>query len=194
MIVRVSLLLFAVVPMVLIARSAPADEPQPVPATVLDHSLKSIDGQEISLTKFKGRVLLLVNTASQCGYTPQYEGMQTIYEKYKDQGFEVLAFPANEFGGQEPGSDSEIKSFCTQRYKTTFPLFAKIVVKGEGKHPLYRFLTEEETNPQCPGEVSWNFTKFLVDRQGKVIARFEPGDEPEGEKVTKAIELAIAAK
>lgn len=184
------LLLFALVALV---RVAPADEPKK-PTSVLDVTAKSIDGQEVNLAQYKGKVLLIVNTASQCGYTPQYKGLQTIYETYKDQGFEVLAFPANEFGAQEPGSNDEIKTFCATRYKTTFPLFGKIVVKGEGIHPLYRFLTGKDTNPKFGGDIPWNFTKFLVDRQGNVIARFEPKDAPESEAVTKAIETALANK
>jgi glutathione peroxidase len=174
-------------------RVAPGDEPKK-PTSVLDVTAKSIDGQDVNLSQYKGKVLLIVNTASQCGYTPQYKGLQTIYETYKDQGFEVLAFPANEFGAQEPGSNDEIKTFCTTRYKTTFPLFSKIVVKGEGIHPLYRFLTGKDTNPKFGGEIPWNFTKFLVDRQGNVIARFEPKDAPESENVTRAIESALANK
>jgi glutathione peroxidase len=120
--------------------------------------------------------------------------MQAVYEKYKDKGLEVLAFPANEFGGQEPGSNEEIKTFCTMRYRTTFPLFAKIVVAGEGKHPLYQYLTAKETNPKSAGDIPWNFTKFLVDRDGRVIARFEPKDAPESAAVAQAIEAALAAK
>jgi glutathione peroxidase len=138
-------------------------------------------------------VLLLVNTASLCGYTDQYAGLESIYEKFKNRGFAVLAFPANEFGQQEPGTDAEIKSFCSSKYNVTFPLFAKIVVKGEGIHPLYQFLTSAETNPSFAGEIPWNFTKFLVNRKGEVIARFEPDDEPESTKVIGAIEKALAA-
>jgi glutathione peroxidase len=136
-------------------------------------------------------VLLIVNTASQCGFTPQYEGMESIYEKYKGQGFKVLAFPANEFGHQEPGSDAEIKSFCSSNYHVTFPLFSKIVVKGKGIHPLYHFLTSPETDPKFSGPIPWNFSKFLVNRKGEVIARFQPDDEPESPKVTQAIETAL---
>lgn len=164
------------------------------PDSVLDFTAKANDGRDVDLSTYKGDVLLIVNTASQCGYTPQYEGLQAIYERYKDRGFQVLAFPANEFGGQEPGSDAEIRQFCTSRYNVTFPLFAKIVVKGEGQHPLYRFLTSPETNPEFGGEIPWNFTKFLVDRQGRVIARFEPKDRPESPEVTSAIEQALAEK
>lgn len=164
------------------------------PKSVHDVTVKTIDGQEVKLDQYKGKVLLIVNTASQCGYTPQYQGMQSVYEKYKDKGLEVLAFPANEFGGQEPGSNEEIKSFCTMRYRTTFPLFAKIVVDGSNKHPLYQFLTAKETNPKFAGDIPWNFTKFLVDRNGQVIARFEPKDAPESAAVTQAIEAALSTR
>lgn len=177
--------------LMVVARVSRADGAKP--ATVLDHTVKSIDGQDVKLDQYKGKVLLIVNTASQCGYTPQYKGLQAVYEKYKGQGFEVLAFPANEFGGQEPGTDPEIKAFCSHNYKTTFPLFAKTVVKGEGKNPVYQFLTSKATNPKFGGEIPWNFAKFLVDRDGNVIGRFEPGDAPEAEKVTKAIDEALKA-
>jgi glutathione peroxidase len=162
------------------------------PDSVLGFTVTSNDGQDVDLSTYKGDVLLIVNTASQCGYTPQYEGLQQLYETYKDRGFQVLAFPANEFGMQEPGTDAEIRAFCTSRYNVTFPLFAKIVVKGEGQHPLYQFLTSQQTNPSFAGEIPWNFTKFLVDRQGHVVARFQPKDEPQSPEVIAAIEKALA--
>lgn len=173
-----------------VAAFAQAEEPD----SVLDFTVKSNDGKDVDLSTFEGNVLLIVNTASQCGYTPQYEGLQEVYEKFKDQGLQVLAFPANEFGAQEPGTDAEIRAFCTSRYNVSFPLFSKIVVKGEGQHPLYRYLTSKETNPTHGGEIPWNFTKFLVDRHGKVIARFEPKDKPESPEVLGAIEKALAEK
>jgi glutathione peroxidase len=156
--------------------------------TALDFSLKNIDGQETSLAAYKGKVLLLVNVASKCGYTPQYEGLQALYSKYKDQGLVVLGFPANNFGAQEPGSNEEIKQFCTLKYNVSFPLFAKISVKGTDIHPLYQYLT---THPQFGGDIKWNFGKFLVGRDGKVLARFESADKPEGEKMTQAVEQAL---
>ncbi len=159
--------------------------------SVHDFTVKTIDGQEVSLADYKGKVLLIVNTASKCGYTPQYAGLESLYEQYKDKGFAVLAFPANEFGKQEPGSDAEIKQFCSQRYDVTFPLFSKIVVKGQGIHPLYQYLTGKQSNPDFAGDIPWNFAKFLVDGQGRVIARFAPGDAPESEKVKGAIEKAL---
>jgi glutathione peroxidase len=192
MIARMISLAVPALALLTLACVAAADAPKT--SSPLDFTAKSIDGQDVNLATYKGKVLLVVNTASQCGYTPQYKGLEEVYEKYKDQGFEVLAFPANEFGAQEPGSNEEIKAFCTGRYKTTFPLFAKIIVKGDGIHPLYRFLTSPETNPKFPGEIPWNFTKFLIDRQGNVVGRFEPKDAPESAKVTQAIESALAAQ
>jgi len=159
--------------------------------SVLDFTLKNIDGKEAKLSDYRGKVLLLVNVASQCGYTPQYEGLQAIYAKYRDQGLVVIGFPANNFGGQEPGTNEEIKQFCTAKYKVSFPMFAKISVKGADIHPLYKFLTSKETNPEFGGDITWNFNKFLVDRSGKVIARFETKEKPEGEKVTQAVENAL---
>jgi len=158
---------------------------------IYDFALKSIDGKEVNLDEYRGKTLLLVNVASQCGYTPQYEGLQKVYSKYKDRGLVVLGFPANNFGAQEPGSDQEIKTFCSTRYKVTFPMFSKISVKGPDKHPLYKFLTEEKTDPKFAGEVSWNFNKFLIDKNGNIVGRFESKDTPEGDTVTQAIERAL---
>lgn len=157
--------------------------------SVHDFTMKSIDGQEIKLDAYKGKAALIVNVASRCGYTPQYEGLQAIYTKYKDQGLVVLGFPANNFGSQEPGSNEEIKTFCSTKYNVTFPMFAKISVKGADIHPLYQFLTSTEAG--FSGDVQWNFGKFLVDKNGKVIARFGSGDEPESSKITQAIEQAL---
>ncbi len=162
--------------------------------SVLDFKMKDIDGKEVALKKYKGDVLLIVNTASKCGYTPQYEGLEAIYEKYKSQGFDVLGFPANNFGGQEPGTETEIKEFCESKYKVTFPMFAKISVKGDDQHPLYNFLTAKETNPQFAGDISWNFNKFLVNRKGEVVARFTSKDTPESTAVTSAIEKYLKDK
>jgi glutathione peroxidase len=143
------------------------------------------------LDQYRGKTLLLVNVASQCGYTPQYEGLQQLYSKYQSQGLVVLGFPANDFGAQEPGSNQEIKTFCTTRYKVTFPMFSKISVVGPDKHPLYKMLTEQNTNPKFTGEIKWNFSKFLIDKNGSVVARFEPEDKPESDKVVQAIEQAL---
>jgi glutathione peroxidase len=162
--------------------------------TVLDFKMRDIDGKDVKLKKYKGNVLLVVNTASKCGYTPQYEGLQATFAKYKDQGFYVLGFPANNFGGQEPGTETEIKEFCTSKYKVTFPMFAKISVKGDDQDPLYKFLTSKETNPDFSGDITWNFNKFLVDRKGNVVARFSSKEKPDGEAVTAAVEKYLAIK
>ena len=192
MTVRLVALLVAAFALSSVARVAFADDKKP--SSVLEFKVRDIDGKTVDLAKYKGEVLLIVNTASQCGYTPQYNNLEAAYEKYKAQGFEVLAFPANEFGHQEPGSDAEIKRFCTaDKYQVTFPIFSKIVVKGEGIHPMYQFLTAKETDPKFAGDIPWNFAKFLVNRKGEVIARFAPGDKPDGDKVAKAIETALAA-
>ena len=161
---------------------------------VLDFKVRDIDGKDVKLDKYKGNVLLVVNVASKCGYTPQYEGLQSVYSKYKDKGFYVLGFPANNFGGQEPGTEAEIKEFCTSKYHVTFPMFAKISVKGEDQDPLYKFLTSKETDPAFAGDITWNFNKFLVDRKGKVVARFSSKDTPESDAVTSAIEKLVAQK
>jgi glutathione peroxidase len=158
---------------------------------VLDFTLNSLDGKPAPLAEYRGKVILLVNVASKCGYTPQYTGLEKIYEKYKDQGFVILGFPANNFGGQEPGANEEIKTFCSSKYQVTFPMYSKVSVKGADSTPLYQFLTDKQSNPATGGEIKWNFTKFLVDRNGKVIARFEPAITPESADVTGAIEKAL---
>src|SRR5256885_7809026 len=145
--------------------------------SILDFRMRDIDGKDVKLKKYKGNVLLVVNVASKCGYTPQYEGLQSTYTKYKDKGFYVLGFPANNFGSQEPGTETEIKEFCTSKYHVTFPMFAKISVKGEDQDPLYKFLTSKETDPDFAGDITWNFNKFLVDRSGKVVRSEEHTSE-----------------
>lgn len=160
----------------------------------LDFKVKSIDQKPVDLSKYKGEVVLIVNVASQCGLTPQYEQLEAIYTKYKGQGFEILGFPANEFGKQEPGTDAEIAEFCTSNFKVDFPMFSKIVVKGEGIAPLYQFLTSKETNPGFEGPISWNFEKFLVGRDGKVIKRFSPRVKPDAPEVVEAIEAELKKK
>lgn len=161
-------------------------------ASVLDFKMRDIDGKDVKLSKYKGKVLMIVNTASKCGYTPQYESLQATYDKYKDKGFVTLGFPANNFGGQEPGTEAEIKEFCTSKYKVTFPMFAKISVKGDDQAPLYKFLTSADTNPQFAGDIKWNFNKFLVDRKGKVVARFDSKVKPDSPEITSAIEKYLA--
>ncbi len=173
------------------AISLKAEPPAPAYTSVYDFTMKSIDGKDVKLNAYKGKVVMLVNVASKCGYTPQYEGLQKIYTQYKDQGFVILGFPANNFMGQEPGTNEEIKQFCSLKYGVTFPMFEKISVKGEDKHPLYKFLTEPATNPQFAGEITWNFNKFLIGKDGKIINRFSTKDKPEDEKVIQAIEQAL---
>lgn len=159
--------------------------------SVYDFTLKTIDGKPMKLDSLKGKVVLLVNVASKCGYTPQYTGLQALYAKYKDQGLVVLGVPANNFGGQEPGTETEIKEFCTLKYNVTFPLTAKVSVKGADIDPLFAFLTDKAIHPTTGGDLSWNFNKFLIDRTGKVVARYASGDKPEDAKVTQAIEAAL---
>ena len=159
--------------------------------SIYDFSLKDIDHKQVSLSQYRGKVVMIVNVASRCGFTPQYEGLQKLYLKYKDQGFVILGFPANNFGGQEPGSDEEIKTFCSAKYSVTFPIFSKISVKGDDIHPLYKLLTTKETDPEFSGDIKWNFSKFLLDKNGKVIARFEPAVKPESDQVIQAVEKAL---
>src|SRR5271154_6394962 len=141
--------------------------------TIYDFTLNSIDGQPAPLAAYKGHVVMLVNVASRCGFTPQYTALETIYEKYKDRGFVIVGIPANNFGSQEPGTNAEIKTFCSSKYNVTFPMMAKVSVKGTDITPLYQFLTDKSLNPATGGEIGWNFTKFLVDANGKVVARFD---------------------
>lgn len=166
-----------------------------VPAkSVLDFSMKSINGQDTPLRQFQGKVLLLVNTASKCGFTPQFKALEEIYKRYQDQGLVILGFPANNFLGQEPGTDEQIKEFCLINYGVSFPMFSKISVRGKDIHPLYQFLVEKETDPGFAGKIPWNFTKFLVDRKGEVVARFEPKRVPDDPLVIAAIEKALQEK
>ena len=162
--------------------------------SIYKFSAINIDGKETSLEKYKGDVVLIVNTASQCGYTPQYEGLQNLYDKYKDKGFKVLGFPTNDFGGQEPGSNEEIKEFCTTKFKVTFPMFAKISVKGDEKHPLFKLLTDKQNNGEFGGEITWNFNKFLANDKGEIVARFTSKDEPESETVVSTIEKYLSER
>jgi glutathione peroxidase len=163
-------------------------------ASVLDYKMKSIDGKDVDLAQYKGKVVMIVNVASRCGLTPQYTGLEKAYEKYKDQGFVIVGVPANQFGGQEPGTDEEIQKFCTGKYNVTFPMLSKVVVKGEGITPLYLQLTKHEKDPKFNGDIKWNFTKFLVGRNGEVVNRFEPRTTPEAPEVVKAIEDELSKK
>ncbi|HEY6292675.1 MAG TPA: glutathione peroxidase [Terriglobia bacterium] len=158
--------------------------------SVYDYTLDSIDGNPTPLSTYKGKVVLLVNVASRCGFTPQYSALEALYEKYKDQGFVILGFPANNFGSQEPGTNAEIKTFCSTKYNVTFPMFSKVSVKGDDTTPLYQFLTGH-ANPTVAGDIKWNFTKFLVDRNGNVVARFEPPVKPDSPEVVNAIEKLL---
>jgi glutathione peroxidase len=158
---------------------------------VYSFTLKSIDGQPVSLSTYKGKVLLLVNVASKCGYTPQYAGLESLYEKYKDRGLVIVGIPANNFASQEPGTNAEIKTFCRNKYNVSFPMMSKVSVLGEDKAPLYAFLTDKSTNPQIGGDIKWNFTKFLFDRNGKPLDRFEPAVTPDSPQVTAAVEAAL---
>jgi glutathione peroxidase len=154
--------------------------------------LKDIDGKDTSLKAFAGKVVLAVNVASRCGNTPQYSQLQALYEKHKDAGLVVVGFPCNDFGAQEPGTNAEVKEFCSTKYKVTFPMMDKLHVKGAEQHPLYRELSGPGS--AFPGDVKWNFGKFLIGRDGKVLARFEPGAKPDAANITKAIEDALAKK
>jgi glutathione peroxidase len=161
--------------------------------TVFDFALNSIDGQPASLAAYKGKVVLLVNVASKCGYTPQYTALESTYEKYEDRGFVTVGVPANNFGAQEPGTNQEIKTFCSSKYNVTFPMMAKVSVKGEDITPLYQFLTDKAVHPETGGEIQWNFTKFLIGPDGHVIARFEPAVTPDSPEVISAIEKALVS-
>jgi glutathione peroxidase len=163
-----------------------------LPTSVYDFSVKTIDGAPKRLADYRGKVLLVVNVASECGLTPQYRGLEELHEAYADRGLAVLGFPANEFGGQEPGANDQIKTFCTTRYGVKFDMFAKVKVKGPGIDPLFEFLTSKERNPGFSGDIKWNFNKFLIGKNGKVLARFEPQLEPTSPEVKQAIEKALA--
>jgi len=172
-------------------------EPTKMPAKsggALDFTVKTIDGQEKKLSDYHGKVVLLVNVASKCGLTPQYTALESTYEKYKDKGFVIIGFPANNFGSQEPGTNEEIRQFCTSKYNVTFPMMSKISVKGGDKHPLYKFLTEGKAGEDFAGDIEWNFAKFLVDRNGNVIARFASKTTPDSPQLTAAVEKALAAE
>jgi glutathione peroxidase len=159
----------------------------------LDFVMQDIDGKDVDLAKYKGSAVLIVNVASECGLTPQYEQLQTLHEKYAARGLRILAFPSNDFGNQEPGTNEQIKEFCQTRFGVTFDLFSKVTVKGEKACELYKFLTSPEKNGRNAGEIRWNFTKFLVDRQGRVIRRFEPKVKPDAPEVIEAVEAALKA-
>jgi glutathione peroxidase len=159
--------------------------------TFHDFTMKTIDGKEQSLADYRGKALLVVNVASQCGLTPQYTALQALHAEYASRGFAVLGFPCNQFADQDPGSDAEVKAFCSTGYGATFPLFSKIEVNGKARAPLYAWLTGEPTRPDGPGDIKWNFAKFVVDRTGHVVARFDPRTAPDAPEVKQAVEKAI---
>ncbi len=175
-----------------LAVSAAAQEGAGV-KSIYDFTMKDIDGQEVSLADFRGKVLLVVNVASKCGFTGQYAGLEKLYQTYADRGLVVLGFPANNFLGQEPGTEAEIKNFCTLTYGVTFPMFSKISVKGKTIHPLYVFLTAKETDPEFAGGITWNFNKFLIGRDGKILGRFGSRTAPEDSDLVAAVERALQA-
>ena len=158
--------------------------------SVYDFQIKDIDGNDTTLAEYKGKVLMIVNVASKCGYTPQYEGLQAIYEKYEDQGLVIVGFPANNFNGQEPGTNEEIKQFCTLNYGVSFPMASKVSVKGDDQDPLFSYLTSLD-NEDFDGEIKWNFEKFLIDKDGTLVRRFRSGVKPESEELTSAIEALL---
>jgi glutathione peroxidase len=160
----------------------------------LSFKMNSLDGKEVDLSQFQGQVVVIVNVASYCGNTPQYKQLEALHEKYGKEGLAVLGFPCNQFGSQEPGTAEDIQKFCTTKYKVGFPMFAKIEVKGDGACPLYKYLTALDTKPKGKGDVSWNFEKFVVGRNGEVVARFQPGTKPDAPDVMKVIEAELAKK
>ncbi len=184
-----ALVSFALAMVAMIGPLSAADAKSP-----LDFKVDNIEGKPIDLSQYKGQVVMIVNVASKCGLTPQYKQLEEVYSKYKDKGLLVLGFPANEFGKQEPGTNQEIAQFCTGKYNVDFPMFSKMVVKGEGISPLYQFLTSKDTNPGMDGEIKWNFEKFLVGRDGKVVKRFAPPIKPDAPQVVEAIEAELAKK
>jgi len=172
--------------------SAPVDPKlAPKNETLYDFTMKSIDGKEVPLTEYKGKVVVVVNVASKCGLTPQYEGLQSLYAKYKDKGLVVLGFPANDFMGQEPGTNEEIKSFCSTKYNVTFPMFSKITVTGDEMHPMYRWLIAKSGRDEA---IEWNFAKFIVNRDGKTLKRFSPRTKPDDKEFLAALDSALNTK
>ncbi len=170
---------------------AAEEKAKPVPP-VLDFTMDSLDGKPVPLSKYQGKVVMMVNVASKCGNTKQYKPLQALHEKYAEKGLAILGFPANDFGSQEPGTSEDIAAFCEKNYGVKFDMFSKITVKGDAQHPLYKFLTAQETAPQPAGEIKWNFEKFLIGKDGRIAARFAPKTQPNSEEVIKAIETELA--
>ncbi len=186
------LLLFS--PFVIAAALGSGSEAKAEVPEALDFTVMSLDGQQVELKDYLGQVVMIINVASECGLTPQYAQLQALHEKYSDQGLAVLGFPCNQFGGQEPGSAAEIRTFCSKNYGVEFDMFSKIDVNGDGAAGLYKFLKLLETSPEGPGEISWNFEKFLLSRVGRVVARFAPRTRPDDAAVVEAIERELAAQ
>jgi len=161
---------------------------------VLNFTMKDLNGKPQDLSQYQGKVVLFVNVASQCGFTPQYKGLQALYEKYQKDGLVIIGVPANEFGKQEPGSDSEIAEFCEKNYHVTFPMLSKVVVKGNGITPLYKFLTSKETDPKFAGDIGWNFEKFLISRSGEIVGRYKSRIAPDSPEIAQAIEAELKKK
>lgn len=182
--------IFLIITILLTINLASDRKGEPMPNNIYDVTVKDMSGNDVSLSKYEGKVLLIVNVASECGYTPQYEGLQKLYEAYKDKGFEILAFPCNDFGGQEPGSNEQIKEFCTSTFGVSFQLFDKIKVLGDEREPLYEKLINNPTTEQ--GDVKWNFEKFLISKSGDIVARFRTKVEPMSDEVVKAVEEELA--
>ncbi len=188
-----SLLLLSVLSMTVAPDSGTAGTaPAAKPSGPLAFTVKANDGHDVDLSQYKGKVVLFVNTASKCGYTPQYKGLEELYKANKDKGFAVVAFPADNFGHQEPGTNEEIKTFCTSKYDVTFDLMGKVSVKGSDKVPLYQYLTSSEAGHAFGGEIKWNFTKFLIGKDGQLIGRFEPNTAPGDPALVTAVEAALA--
>ncbi len=181
-------LIWTMIGLLVLAPAALRADKEKVPA-VLKFTMKGLDGKDVDLSQYQGKVVLFVNVASKCGYTPQYEGLQKLYERYSKDGLVIIGVPANEFGSQEPGSDAEIAEFCKTNYGVTFPMLSKVVVKRPGICPLYQYLTSPETDPKFAGPIKWNFTKFLISKNGEIVARFEPKVTPE--QIAPAIEAEL---
>ena len=184
---------FAVLVLGIVAAQARRTEQgdKPVPP-VLNFTMKSLTGKDVDLASYQGKVILIVNTASKCGYTPQYKDLEALYKKYQDRGLVILGFPANDFGHQEPGTDAEIGEFCKKNFDVTFPMFSKVVVKGDGQAPLFQYLTGDSTDPKFAGEIKWNFEKFLISKDGQIVGRFRSKVTPMGDEMTKAVEAELA--
>lgn len=189
---RLALLSLAILPLAAVpAQAKPAATKSIAPKGVLSYTVPDIAGKPVPLSRYAGKVVLIVNTASLCGNTPQYKSLEALYERYSSRGLRILAFPANDFAQQEPGSNAEIRQFCTQKYQTSFDLFSKLSVKAPNQAPLYAFLTSKQTDPQFGGDIEWNFAKFLIGRNGQVVNRFPAGHDPLSPDVIAAVESEL---